>query len=76
MPLQIDIADPLTRGLFKTLDGACADVPCSYLLVGAFARDLICQHLYNLTPRRLTEDIDIGVMVESWNDSRSVYRCY
>jgi predicted nucleotidyltransferase len=37
-------------------------------IVGAQARDLLIQYVYNLPVHRATNDIDFGVVVASWNE--------
>ncbi len=37
-------------------------------IVGAQARDLILQYAYNVAVRRATNDIDFGIVVETWED--------
>jgi predicted nucleotidyltransferase len=40
-------------------------------IVGAEARDLLLQHVYNLPVRRATNDIDFGIIIESWDEFTS-----
>ena len=40
----------------------------SLFIVGAQARDLLLQYAYDLPVNRATNDIDFGVIVESWNE--------
>lgn len=37
-------------------------------IVGAQARDLILQYAYNVAVRRATNDIDFGIVVETWEE--------
>jgi predicted nucleotidyltransferase len=37
-------------------------------IVGAEARDLLLQYVYDLPVHRATNDIDFGIIVESWNE--------
>ena len=37
-------------------------------IVGAQARDLLLQYAYNLRVHRATNDIDFGIVVESWHE--------
>ena len=37
-------------------------------IVGAEARDLILQYAYNVAVRRATNDIDFGIVVETWEE--------
>jgi predicted nucleotidyltransferase len=43
----------------------------SLFIVGAQARDLMLQHVYDLPVHRATNDIDFGIIVESWTNSPS-----
>lgn len=37
-------------------------------VVGAQARDLLLQYVYDLPVHRATNDIDFGIIVESWDE--------
>jgi len=37
-------------------------------IVGAQARDLLLQYVYDLKVHRATNDIDFGIIVESWDE--------
>ncbi len=37
-------------------------------IIGAQARDLLLQYVYDLSVHRATNDIDFGIIVESWNE--------
>jgi len=39
-----------------------------FFVVGAFARDLIFEHIHRIPAPRTTLDIDIGVEVASWEE--------
>ena len=38
----------------------------SFFVVGAIARDMILKHCYDVTPRRITGDIDLGINIVDW----------
>lgn len=40
----------------------------SLFIVGAQARDLLLQYVYDLPVHRATNDIDFGIVVESWDE--------
>jgi predicted nucleotidyltransferase len=40
-------------------------------IVGAQARDLLLQYAYDLPVHRATNDIDFGIIVESWDEFTS-----
>ena len=37
-----------------------------FFVIGAFARDIILKHCYDIIPRRMTGDIDLGINVADW----------
>jgi predicted nucleotidyltransferase len=37
-----------------------------FFVVGAFARDIILKHCCDITPRRMTGDIDLGINIADW----------
>lgn len=43
-----------------------------FFIVGAFARDLIMQHLHNFPPERATKDIDFAVIVDDWEQYKQL----
>jgi predicted nucleotidyltransferase len=43
-----------------------------FLLIGASARDLIMDGIYNLGIRRMTKDVDFALFVPEWDDYHSV----
>ncbi len=59
--------DPALRACFSGLVTAVQDCDIRFFVVGATARDMILTHGYGIEPRRLTEDIDIGVHVADWD---------
>jgi predicted nucleotidyltransferase len=59
--------DPYTVNVLLTVDKETGALNIPFFVVGATARDIILQHCYNMTPRRMTMDVDIGVEVADWN---------
>ena len=51
---------------FEYLNKAAKDVDLRYMLVGATARDLVMQCVYGIESPRRTYDIDISILVDSW----------
>lgn len=49
-----------------------AELKIQTFIIGAIARDLIFENVYNAEIRRATEDIDFGVAVESWEKYESL----
>ena len=71
----IDISakvDSALQGFFADLELVARDSGSAFFVIGATARDMILTHGYGIAPRRLTEDIDIGVHVESWDTFNSL----
>ncbi|MEL7161320.1 MAG: hypothetical protein AAFN92_11240 [Bacteroidota bacterium] len=52
--------------LFATMNGVCADQRTDFLVVGAFARDLILHNLFGKKAGVLTRDIDFGILLGDW----------
>lgn len=48
------------------LGEVCREEGAPFFVVGAAARDLLLEHLYDVRPFRSTGDVDIAVAVESW----------
>ena len=46
---------------------AAADLNFSFFVLGAIARDIILEHQFDIKSGRATIDIDIGVLVASWD---------
>jgi predicted nucleotidyltransferase len=46
------------------------DIP--FFVVGAFARDLLLEGCYNIKSPRITQDIDLGVLVTDWNQYKTL----
>ncbi len=54
--------------ILKAVFSATDDFEIKAFVVGATARDLIFEYVYEAKIRRKTEDIDFGVAVGSWAD--------
>lgn len=54
-------------GLVRALQAIAAPAGVEFFLMGAAARDLMVRHAHNIEPKRLTEDVDIAVMVRDWD---------
>ena len=69
--MSYDLSGKIESILIKALleikniaDGLKVD----FFVVGATARDILMQHLYNVTAPRMTKDIDIAVCVANWGE--------
>jgi predicted nucleotidyltransferase len=58
--------DPLIVAALSAMKSAADSCDCPFFMVGASARDFILKHCYGIEPRRLTNDIDLGVQVNDW----------
>lgn len=54
--------------VLRSIQEVAQELGIHFIAVGAFARDLIFEHFHRIPAPRLTEDIDIGVEVASWED--------
>lgn len=58
--------DDLTCAVYEVIATVAATHNIPFFVVGATARDVILVHGYGLSIKRMTEDIDFGVQVSSW----------
>ncbi|MDP3785707.1 MAG: nucleotidyl transferase AbiEii/AbiGii toxin family protein [Undibacterium sp.] len=70
-PISLDFSQkreliPLAT-VVQDLRGVAQALGIDYFLMGAAARDLMLQHAHNITPSRLTEDVDFAVSVPNWS---------
>jgi len=63
--------DPISVEILAEIEKTATDVAISFFVVGATARDIILQHVHDIKPKRATNDIDIGVIIEEWNQFES-----
>lgn len=59
--------DPIKEQVFREIADAAATLDIPFFLVGACARDIWLELIYDLPVQRATNDIDFGIWVESWN---------
>jgi predicted nucleotidyltransferase len=52
--------------LFQTMNQVCAEQGTDYLVVGAFARDLLLHNIFGKKAGILTRDIDFGIVLPDW----------
>ncbi len=60
--------NPLLLELMRALDRATTALGITYFLIGATARDILLEHVYELETSRATRDIDFAVAVSSWDE--------
>src|SRR5919108_5877515 len=66
--------DPVRELVFRDLAGASADLGIPFFIVGACARDLLLDLYYRIPAYRATNDIDLGIRVETWNQFEGMKR--
>ena len=54
------------KSFFNQINKTCEVTNSSYFIVGAFARDMILENIFNESPGLATKDIDIGIRLDSW----------
>lgn len=55
------------KPLFKSLNKVCQEQGTDFLVVGAFARDLILHNIFDRPAGILTKDIDVGILLPNWS---------
>jgi predicted nucleotidyltransferase len=69
--ISIDISGKIEPGrvsVLRSIKETADELGISFFVVGAFARDVIFHHIHRITAPRVTEDIDLGVEVGSWEE--------
>jgi len=61
--------------VLASLHRAAAALDIPLFVIGAFARDLLLEHYYNIKPARKTSDLDLGVKVADWDDYERLIGC-
>lgn len=68
--ISVELINRLPNGLreiYQHVDAAAKATNCSYLVVGAMARDVILVHGFGAKIERGTRDVDFGINVASWS---------
>lgn len=52
----------------QKIAATAAELQIPFLLVGATARDMLLEHVHDMSKERRTLDVDIGVLVGSWSE--------
>ena len=71
MPRSIDISGKISGNLLAVLEGisiVADSLQIPFFVVGATARDIILHYGFGLEIRRATQDIDLGIRVENWEE--------
>ncbi len=53
--------------IIASVKEACDELRIPFFIVGATARDIILEYIYNIKVHRATNDIDFGIMIDNWN---------
>jgi hypothetical protein len=71
---SLDLSDRAVLGPLAELLAAVRSAAgkTSLLLIGAAARDLLLVHAHGIDPVRATEDTDVALAVDGWNDFQRV----
>ncbi len=56
----------------KLIDRMTREMQTDYLVVGAFARDLLLTKVLGASPGLLTEDIDLGIYLPDWSTYQTI----
>jgi len=54
--------------VIEALSNIAVSLEISFFVCGALARDIILYNVFEVEIKRATEDVDFGVMVESWEE--------
>ncbi len=71
MPRSIDISGKISGNLLAVLEGisiVADSLQIPFFVIGATARDIILHYGFGLEIRRATQDIDLGIRVENWEE--------
>lgn len=60
--------DPEKIKVLRNIKDVADDLGIPFFVVGAFAREVIFEHIHQIPSPRMTEDIDIGVEVANWEE--------
>jgi len=59
--------DHLTVEILGVFSNVAESMKIPFFVVGATARDVILEYVYEIPPRRATVDLDLGVFLEDWD---------
>lgn len=72
MDISDKIDDPSLVEILRSVTAVASDIDIPFFVVGATARDLILRHGFGIDPGRLTQDVDLGFRVASWEQYRAL----
>jgi predicted nucleotidyltransferase len=59
--------DPVIARCLVDLSQITAQAGLEFMVIGATARDFVYRHVYGIEAPRATQDVDLGIRVESWD---------
>lgn len=59
---------PELEAVLQQVAGLLSAQGVPFFVVGALARDLLLEHVWNLPPQRATKDVDFGVRLSNWQE--------
>ncbi|MDY6793636.1 MAG: nucleotidyl transferase AbiEii/AbiGii toxin family protein [Thermodesulfobacteriota bacterium] len=68
---SLNISRKISRHILEVLEALsniAVSLEISFFVCGALARDIILYNVFEIEIKRATEDVDFGVMVESWDE--------
>ena len=60
--------DPFTLEILSVITDVSKKLNIAFFVIGATARDIILEYVYNIRSYRITNDIDFGINVRTWAD--------
>jgi predicted nucleotidyltransferase len=69
--ISMDISGKIDLGrvsVLRSIKEVAEELDIPFFVVGAFARDVIFEHIHRVPSPRVTEDIDLGVEVADWEE--------
>jgi predicted nucleotidyltransferase len=73
--ISIDISGKIDTervGVLRLIKEVADSLGIPFFVVGAFARDVVFEHIHQIAAPRSTEDIDVGVEVANWEEFRQL----
>lgn len=61
------LPDPITIDILRAVTEEARTQGIGHMLVGATARDILLTHVFGLTPRRATYDVDFAIAAKDWD---------
>jgi predicted nucleotidyltransferase len=70
------LVDAFIVSILELIDRLLRDAKIPYMLIGATARDLLLYHVFGHAVTRATYDLDIAILVDSWDRFALVKRLF